>query len=252
MTCVFVPKVRLLCVLVSAAFLGACAAPQVGTQIDDPFEVANRATHAENLVLDQQFVRPLSNAYGTSVPGPVQKGIAHAADNLSTPSDVLNNLLQVRPGQAAQNTARFLVNSTVGVLGLFDVASAIGIPEAPTDFGETLYYWRVPEGSYAVLPLVGPSTSRHAAGRFVDLALNPIRGALPAPESTVGTVFGVADAFGTRYRNAELIDSVLYESADSYAQARLLYLQNRRFQLRGSEVDADYFDPYEDSHEDFN
>ena len=252
MTRDFGPKFRLFCALACAALLGACAKPDVGRQIDDPHEVANRAVHAENLLLDQQFVRPISNAYGTSVPGPLQTGIANVANNLSTPSDVLNNLLQVRLGQAAQNTSRFLVNSTVGVLGLFDVASAMGIPEAPTDFGETLYYWRVPEGSYAVLPLVGPSTSRHAAGRLVDLALNPIRSAVPAPESRIGTAFGVADAFGTRYRNAELIDSVLYESADSYAQARLLYLQNRRFQLRGSDVDDDYFDPYEDPYEDFN
>lgn len=252
MTRVFLSKVRLFCALAGVAVLSACAAPQVETQINDPHEVANRATHEENLVLDTGIVRPVSHAYGTSVPGPVQTGIQNVANNLSTPSDVLNNLLQVRLGQAAQNTSRFLVNSTVGILGVFDVASAMGIPEAPTDFGETLYYWRLPEGSYAVLPLVGPSTSRHAVGRLVDLAVNPIRSLVHAPESSVGTAFGVADAFGTRYRNTDLIDAILYESSDSYAQARLLYLQNRRFQLRGSGFDADYLDPYEDPYEDIN
>lgn len=247
---VFPLKVRLIGALFGVALLGACAAPEVGSQINDPHEATNRATHAENLALDRALVRPVSNTYGTIVPLPVQTGISNVASNLGAPSDVLNNLLQVRIGQAAQNTTRFLVNSTVGVLGIFDVASAMGIPAAPTDFGETLYYWRVPEGSYAELPIAGPSTSRHAVGRLVDVVLNPVSIVLPSPESGFGTAFSVADAFGARYRNSDLIDSVLYESADSYAQARLLYLQNRRFQLRGRDAEVDYFDPYEDPYVD--
>jgi phospholipid-binding lipoprotein MlaA len=244
---VFSLKYRMLGALFGIALLGACGAPEVGSQINDPYEAANRATHAENIALDRALVRPVSNAYGTLVPGPVQTGISNVASNLGAPSDVLNNLLQVRIGQAAQNTTRFLINSTVGVFGIFDVATAMGIPQAPTDFGETLYYWRVPEGSYAELPIAGPSTSRHAVGRLVDVVLNPVSIVLPSPESGFGTGFAVADAFGARYRNSDLIDSVLYDSADSYAQARLLYLQSRRFQLRGRDAEADYFDPYEDS-----
>lgn len=238
--------IRGLFLVLCLGILSACGAPEVATQINDPKEEFNRSVHKINLDLDRAIVRPASNIYGEVLPQPVQRGVANVAQNLNVPGDVLNNLLQVRIGQAVQNTSRFLINSTLGIAGIFDVASLMGVAAAPTDFGETLYYWRVPEGSYAEMPIAGPATSRHAAGRIVDLLINPVSILVPAPENVIGTGVAVADAFGSRYRNSDLIDSVLYESADSYAQARLLYLQNRRFTLRGGDIGDDYFDPYED------
>lgn len=241
-----ISPVRSLLLVFSLGFLVACGAPEVATQINDPNEEFNRSTHKINLDLDRAIVRPASNIYGEVLPDPVKRGVSNVAQNLNVPGDVLNNILQVRIGQAVQNTSRFLINSTLGIVGIFDVATVMGVPAAPTDFGETLYYWRVPEGTYTEMPIAGPATSRHAAGRIIDLIINPVSILVPAPESTIGTGVAVADAFGSRYRNSDLIDSVLYESADSYAQARLLYLQNRRFNLRGGDIGDDYFDPYED------
>jgi phospholipid-binding lipoprotein MlaA len=252
MTYSLTSKLRAMTLCLVAAVLSACAAPTVESAIVDPNEVQNRAVHDFNLSLDRALFRPASNVYGHVLPVPVQRGIANVAANLNIPGDVVNNVLQVRFGQVMHNSSRFVINSTIGIFGLFDVATAMGLPARPTDFGETLYYWRVPEGPYVEMPIAGPATTRHTVGRFVDLATNPVSILVASPDNTIGTAVGIADAFGSRYRNSDLIDSVLYESADSYAQSRLLYLQNRRFRLRGTEAEQDYLDPYEDPYNDSN
>jgi phospholipid-binding lipoprotein MlaA len=158
---------------------------------------------------------------------------------------VVNNLLQGRVADATSNAFRFALNTTFGLGGLIDFATEAGIAEETTDFGETLYVWGVEEGSYVELPLLGPSTSRHAAGRLVDVVLNPTNLITATPESGILTGTKIAAGVGTRYQYSDLIDGVLYESADSYAQSQSLYLQNRRFALSGSTAAAE-FDPYED------
>ena len=145
---------------------------------------------------------------------------------------------------------RVAVGSTV--VRVFDAATAIGLPESPTDFGETLHVWGVGEGVYVELPFGGPSTARDATGILVDLAINPVRLALPEREATAATIAKLFSRLGDRNRFSETVESVLYDSADSYAQARLLYLQNRRFQLgqvtEGTDAATDdgFIDPYED------
>lgn len=237
--------------LAAAAFTTACSTtPEPPTQLLDPYEDQNRQMHALNKGIDRTLLRPVSNGYGNVVPSPVRQGVSNVADNLDAPADVINNILQFRLGQAAQTTLRFALNSTIGIAGLFDVATAMGIEENPTDFGETLYTWRVPEGSYTELPLLGPSTSRHALGRVVDFAMNPIRIIGTSPLNEVASVSGTGDVLQTRYQNRSAIDGVLYDSADSYEQARAIYIQNRRFELqRGSGSEEDYLDPYEDPYD---
>lgn len=239
-------------IIAVVGLLSACAGSRdIPTRTFDPQEEQNREAHKFNLGLDRVILRPTSEAYGTVVPAPVQVGISNVASNLGVPGDVVNNVLQVRIGQAAHNTMRFLINSTLGLAGLFDVASEMGIEPRETDFGETLYYWGAPEGPYVEIPIMGPSTSRHTVGRFVDLATNPTSLLITGPGRAVASTASIADVFGARYRNTDLIDGILYESADSYAQARLIYLQNRRFKLRsGSGVEEDYLDPYADPYGD--
>jgi phospholipid-binding lipoprotein MlaA len=148
---------------------------------------------------------------------------------------------------AGQNTFRFLLNSTLGIAGLFDVAQSFGLPEAHTDFGETLHVWGVGEGAYLELPLLGPSTERDALGRVVDIVFDPVTTVLSGRDASVATAFTLGSKVGDRLRFGGAVDSVLYESADSYAQSRLLYLQSRRHQLSGQEEnDAEAFDPYAD------
>ncbi|MEJ6395752.1 VacJ family lipoprotein [Gymnodinialimonas sp. 2305UL16-5] len=208
---------------------------------NDPYEQQNRAAHELNVALDQAIVGPSSEAYGGAVPEPVRQGVSNFASNLNQPSYVVNNLLQFRLGEAARNTLRFAVNTTVGIGGLFDPASAIGLPAESTDFGETLHIYGVPEGNYAVIPVLGPTTDRDTVGRVVDFALNPLRHVVETPESYYVASAGALSGLNSRYRFDGTIDGVLYESADSYAQLRSLYLQQRRFELGGGRTDAGGF-----------
>lgn len=232
-------------VLLAAAALAGCTAAPIGVGVNDPVEAQNRKTHAANRALDKVFVRPASKGYGKGVPSPVRTGVANFASNLNLPGQVLNNLLQFRIENAGHNTFRFLVNTTFGFGGLLDVATDAGLENRRTDFGETLHVWGAPEGAYVELPLIGPSTERHAAGRVVDILMNPLNFATEGSLRSASSGASVAARFGDRYRYSDLVDSVLYESEDSYAQARLLYLQNRRFKLSGG-AQPDYIDPYED------
>jgi phospholipid-binding lipoprotein MlaA len=235
--------------LAMAASLAGCGPAPVAQGINDPDEAQNRQTHEFNRALDRAFFRPASGAYGGAIPEPVRQGVSNFAANLDLPGDVLNSIAQGRAGPAAENTLRFALNATVGIGGLFDPARALGLNGRPTDFGETLHVWGVAEGAYHELPLLGPSTDRDTVGALVDFALNPLRLALPRREANAAVVASFGSTLGDRYRFADTFDSILYESADSYAQTRLLYLQNRRFQLGQTATDAageDFVDPYED------
>jgi len=236
--------------LVALAGCGAATLPGEGV-INDPSEAQNRAVFDFNVAADRTVVRPVSVGAAAVLPQPVRQGIGNFASNLDQPRYVVNNLLQLRFEEALQNTWRFAINSTVGLGGLLDPASGIGLYEAETDFGETLHVWGAPEGAYVVLPILGPSTSRDTVGLVVDRAMNPVRFFIDTPESYYLSTVNIGNAVNTRYRFGDTIDELYYESADGYAAARILYLSNRRFELRG-EAQDDYFDPYTDSYEDPN
>ncbi|KAA0912895.1 VacJ family lipoprotein [Aquicoccus porphyridii] len=228
--------------------LSACSVPGPGGAPDgihDPYEQTNRKNHELNRALDRGLVRPASKGYVTIVPDPVAESVSNFAANLSLPGTVVNNLLQGDLGGALQNTYRFAFNTVFGIGGLGDPASELGIAEVEADFGGTLHVWGVPEGAYVELPVLGPSTERDAAGRVVDLFTNPLTHALPKPEKYYGRAASVASKLRSRGRFSDTVDSVLYESADSYSQSRLIYLQNRRFELGGGDDDT-YIDPYDD------
>ncbi|OWU86352.1 hypothetical protein ATO6_05900 [Oceanicola sp. 22II-s10i] len=225
--------------------LSACGGPSEPGGIYDPFEQANRARHEQMKRVDRAVLRPLAIDYVTTLSPVQQKAVSNFALNASMPGIVVNNLLQFRMDHALANTVRFAVNTTAGLGGIADVASTIGIPPQETDFGATLAYWNVPEGAFLSLPVIGPSTVRDATGGVVDLFLNPLRYVIPAPERYVTTVAKVGDVLGTRGRFADTVDSVLYESADSYAALRSAYLQRRRYELGGDAAAGDaYLDPY--------
>lgn len=232
------------------ALLAGCAGAPASEGINDPYEASNRKTHEFNRSVDQALLGPASEGYGDVVPEPVKRMVGNVADTLDLPGDIANNLLQLRIADAGQNTLRLATNLIFGVGGLFDFSSALGLEGKPTDFGETLHVWGVGEGVYMEVPFAGPSTARDTLGMAVDLVLNPVRLAVPTREATAATVLKVFSRLGDRDRYSETIESILYDSADSYAQARLLYLQNRRFELaRGAgaeNADEGFIDPYED------
>ncbi|MGY6409744.1 MAG: MlaA family lipoprotein [Alkalilacustris sp.] len=236
---------------VGLAALAACSAPPPGVDVWDPQEAQNREAHALNQRLDGLIA---GGGGGASLPAPVTRGATNFANNAGAPSDTLNSLLQGRPGPAIENGLRFLINTSFGIGGLFDMATPLGIEGRRTDFGETLHVWGVREGAYQELPLLGPSTERDTAGRIVDLLIDPLNALRPPGTrnrlivARAGTR-GVAN-LGERAAYAEAIDALITGSVDSYASTRLLYLQTRRFRLDGaaalSDDGAAPFDPFVD------
>jgi phospholipid-binding lipoprotein MlaA len=237
------PRLVLVAASSALAVLVGCSTPVTPVEVHDPYEEQNRRTHRGNVDLDRAMLRPASRAWGAAVPQPVRRGAVNFAANLDTPGYVINDVLQGQVDDAVHNLFRFIINSTLGLAGVFDPASSIGLGPRSTDFGETLHVWGAPEGAYLELPVFGPSTERDAAGLVVDIIMNPVRLAFPdVPLSATATAVQIVD---TRFILGATIDGVLYDSADSYAQSRTIYLQNRRFRLGGGGED-DYFDPYEE------
>ena len=239
---------RLAFALMAVAAVGACASGEPRSLqpdgIYDPYERQNRSIHAFNRGLDRAIVRPAALGYSSVLPDDVEDSISSFARNLGEPSVVVNSVLQGDLRGAGISTVRFMTNSVLGIFGLFDVATDFQIPQHDTDFGETLYVWGVGEGAYLELPVLGPSTARNATGKVVDLFTNPLSYTVESPEQYYGTAASVASGLSTRGRFSDTVDSILYESADSYAQARLIWLQNRRFAL-GDAGTASEIDPFE-------
>lgn len=139
----------------------------------DPIEPVNRGIFAFNDVVDANLFEPLAKGYEYALPGAARRGIGHFFENLSYPSLLVSDVLQLKFGQAANHTGRFLVNTTVGVAGFMDVATDWGLKSHDEDFGITLAYYGVPAGPYLVIPFLGPSNLRDATGRVVDGFLDP-------------------------------------------------------------------------------
>lgn len=240
------PKTHHILMILSACALLGCAAPIPSAQINDPDESLNRKMHQFNIFFDRTILRPVATSVVKPGGGPVSQGVTNFARNLSGPADVLNNVLQLRLGKAVENTLKFAINTTIGIGGIFDPATAIGVAGSDTDFGETLHVWGFGEGRYLEVPGVGPTTVRDLSGDVLDLFISPLNFLLPQPESYLGTAAATASRVIDRGRYVETVDSILYDSADSYAQARLLYLQNRRYALGQTVDDTTSADPYED------
>jgi len=247
---------------VSAAALvsltAACTVPsdefRASGEVFDPYENINRGVHAFNRGVDRVIYRPASKGYVFILPDEIRTSIGYFADNMSKPTDVMDFLFQGKFKEAGITVGRFLMNTTIGFGGLADPATEFGIPDLDTDFGEVLYTWGFDEGAYIELPFFGPSTERDSVGLFVDIFTNPL-GYLEYGSNFQNLRYGsyILDRLNDRGTYSDTIDSILYESADSYAQARIIFLQNRRFELAGDEgdpyVDA-YADPYADPYED--
>lgn len=232
--------------LVGLVLSGCAASSPPGSEFNDPYEDANRAVHAFNKSFDQAVFRPVSRGYGTVVPRYVRQRLNNVQSHFSLPSDTINAGLQGRGENTVHNLFRFIVNTTVGVVGIFDPATSLGLEDRSTDFGETLFVWGTGEGAYLEVPLFGPYTQRDLAGEIVDVVLNPLSFiSLSPPESYIPAGTYVTEALDYRYEFADTVDAILYESADSYAQMRLIFLENRRFRL-GDTSQSTAVDPYEE------
>ncbi len=222
--------------------------------VNDPNEAANRRIHEFNKKIDRALLAPASNGYGSAIPSEVRSGVSNFASHLSLPNDAINSTLQGDFAIAGTTLVRFAFNTVFGLAGFLDPATEFDLERHDTDFGETMHVWGVKEGAYTEIPFFGPSTTRDTYGLVVDVIMDPFFVVVRQPTRYIGGVAYVVNSMGDRYDYDATIDSILYESADSYAQARILFLQNRRFELgmNGEDTYVDpEFDPYEDPYADF-
>ncbi len=223
--------------LLALSTLGASAWAQ-NTPVNDPLEPLNRRIYTFNEYADRYVLRPVAQAYDDVAPEPVQTGVRNFFDNLGEPISAVNNLLQGEFGQAGHNAGRFLMNSTLGVFGLTDPASAAGLEPAEEDFGQTLAVWGLPSGWYLVLPLLGPTTVRDGAGTLVDLQFDPLH---YLDDDELRWALRIAQVISLR---ADLLgaDQVLESAYDRYSFSRDAYLQRRHYQRYDGEPPMDDFE----------
>lgn len=197
----------------------------------DPWQPVNRPLFAVYQFIDDFLVRPIAAGYGWVVPGPIKKGVRNAFRNLDSPIVFANDLLQFQPGDAAATLGRFVINTTVGGLGFFDVATRAGLPYHPADFDQTLHTYHVPSGPYMILPILGPGTVRHNLARIVDSAADPLSWSNEVDRSIkIGRTAGYI--ITTRENLIEPLDTLRKDSLDWYATFRATYYQDRDVVLR--------------------
>ena len=216
--------------------------------VKDCFEPINRVTFAVNQGLDKVIFKPVAIGY-RALPSPVRTGVSNALDNLSNLVTIPNNVLQGELRKAGVNTGRFVINTTIGIVGLFDVAKNLGFPEYEReDYGQTLGVMGVGPGCYLVLPVLGPSTIRDTAGSFINImggdpwynaSVNGNNEFLSDSDYLASRVLGGIDF---RAKNLDSLDNLEKNSMDFYASVRSLYLQDRQQKILNSKETTETMD----------
>ncbi|WP_352109338.1 VacJ family lipoprotein [Glaciecola sp. XM2] len=224
--------------------------------VSDPFEPINRVMWDFNRnVLDRFLVKPATQVYVAVMPQPVRTGLLNASENIAEPANAINNLLQGKPTESFASTSRFLINTTVGVLGIFDVAESMGVPRQEEDFNQVLGVWGFGTGPYLMLPALGPSDVRDFVGTYVDRFYWP-ETVLEDPYTISAAVVGLLET------RATLLDQEanLERSLDEYLFVRDAYFQRVAFEVSDGEItersqeeieqEADDFEDFESLFED--
>ena len=231
--------------LSAALLLTACATDESRQRTEsDPWEPLNRGIYKANDVVDRAIIKPVAIGYYKVMPKFIRRGVSNFADNLKTPRSAVNNFLQGKPKRGLSDITRFLFNSTSGLIGLIDVASAGGREVYDEDCGQTLAVWGVPDGPFVYLPLFGPQTLRDALALPLDLLSNPL---VHYDNTSVrDKLYGLlAIDARTRFFVAERF---LKDSKDPYVTIRESYQQSRRFLIYDGDPpeDDDFYDDFED------
>ena len=214
-------------------------------QTKDCFEGLNRATFSLNQGLDKAILKPVAKAY-RSLPSPVRTGTSNVLVNLSSLITIPNNVLQGQFKTAGVNTGRFAINTTVGILGIFNVAKKMGFSEyKKEDYGQTLGVWGVGAGCYVVLPIIGPSTIRDTAGSFINIMGGDpyynvsAHGNNQYLDRSDYMLTKTITAIDFRAKNLETLDNLEKNSMDFYASVRSLYLQDRQRKIANKNATID-------------
>lgn len=219
----------------AAIYGGAVADPTLPAAVSspavyDPWEKFNRKVHRFNNAVDRGVARPLARAYSNVVPRPMRLGVSNFFDNLTQPLSAINHLLQGRPKQAGQALGRFLLNSTLGIGGIFDPASDAKLPRRSEDFGQTLGVWGWKKSRYVELPFFGPRTVRDVFGLAGDIPLSPVR--YVEDDKTRIFLQGL-NLVDTRAQLLSL-DSLREGAVDDYTLVRDSWMQRRAYQIEGT------------------
>ena len=199
----------------------------------DPFEAANRHVLCFNRGLDDFLIDPITRAYQFILPYPLRRSVRNFFDNLDTPVVLVNDVLQLEWHDAGVTTGRFLLNTTLGIGGLFDPSTYIGVPGHHSDFGETMAVYGTPSGPYLVLPLIGPTTVRDGFGTLVHFLFRPTTYLLgPADQLFYGVIYGGGSGLVERDEHEQALRALEESSVDYYAALRNAYYQTRSAQIR--------------------
>lgn len=217
-------------VLVSALALAVLTGCATGPDANprDPLEPLNRGVYRFNDAVDTAVLKPVATAYKDVTPSPVQTGVNNFFSNIGDLWSSANAAFQLRPREATENLMRFSVNTVLGLGGLLDIATEVGIPRTRLDFGQTLGRWGAPSGAYLVLPIFGPSSVRDGTGLLVDMSVDPVSGLNDRSARNSLTALRVVDTRAGLLRAS----SVLEEAAlDKYSFTRDFYLNRRQSQI---------------------
>ena len=212
--------------------------PDLNQEIYDPFEGFNRKVFGFNEGLDKYVINPVTKGYKAILPRSIRKSVSNVTKNLREPVTFLNEVLQADFKDASDTVGRFMVNSTVGLGGLIDVAGNARPTPAREDFGQTLATYNAPQGPYLVIPILGPSNVRDVFGRVADRALTPFTWTEFDGEQALRLSSGITSGLQTRITSEPFLENIR-SSADPYVNLRGLYTQNR---LNNIHEDADPFD----------
>lgn len=225
-----------LCAVGSLSFLAACASTQPAQDMSDydPIEPVNRVVHGVNGAVDFMVLYPAAMWYRDIAPQPVKTAVGSFVRNLNEPLNSLNAFLQGDPDQGAASLQRFIMNSTLGLLGFNDVAADFGIEYRREDFGQTLAHYGIGGGPYIVLPLLGPSNLRDTTGIAVDYVANPLTWGAENSDTINALYWGGlgATALHSRYSTINQLNELQKSSIDYYAALRSLYRQQRNTAIR--------------------
>jgi phospholipid-binding lipoprotein MlaA len=211
---------------------GCATAPAGKADPRDPWESFNRSAFKFNDALDRAIAKPVAKAYVKVTPRVVRTGVSNALSNLSTVPTIINDTLQGKMRQAGRDSARFLLNSTLGLGGLFDPATAAGLENNDEDFGQTLGKWGVKSGPYLMLPFLGPSTVRDSFARMADQFTYPVN---YLEDDSTRYLIRAVDLLDLRAGLLEL-DAQLERSYDRYAFVRNAWLQRREYQVKDGDI----------------
>jgi phospholipid-binding lipoprotein MlaA len=223
--------------LLAGLCLGGCSTPTPQSLAEnDPWEATNRHVFAFDVWLEHNVARPVNEGYRAVLPEPVREGVHNVVTNLHAPIVLANDLLQGDGDKAADTAGRIVINSTIGIGGVIDVAGKVGIPYHANDFGVTLGQNGIAEGSYLVLPFIGPLPPRDLLGSSVDGFFDPLSYARFPNKDTLMTIRSGLRILDTVDQQRDQFESIERTSLDFYATTRNLYRQGRNARIRGEDA----------------